>query len=208
MKALDFVLVLALGLLLGSVATCLVNRQADPDPAYWVAMAKYDELAGQADAQHQVDLQAIADAQGAIEAQGAIIADILAQASHPTEAEQAKDVTIAALQKKVATLESQGDLAAALAASKAEVKAWAEKFTLAERRHQDSTNALNSAWQVKFDAQAQISDTWQAAYDREHSLRLTAESILDKQTKKTKTDKWLRRGGYVLAFLAGNLSHR
>ncbi len=211
MKAVDFILVLVLGLLLGMVGTCLLNRQGDPDPEYWIAKAKYDQAVKDADAQHKADLQAVADAQSTIDAQSAHIGDLLAEAQKPSPAEKEKDKQIAQLQTQVAAYEAQGDLAAALAASKAESKAWASKYSLAVGMHQESLSALNKAWQAKFDAQAQALNTWKAAYEQENTLRLAAESIvgkLTKQAKKTKAEKWVQRAGYAVAFVLGNLSHR
>jgi len=177
------------------------------DPNAYVEKAKYDEAVKAAEIQHKIDLATIAAGNVVIAAQDKQIKDILATAGQPSPAEQQKDKQISALAAKVATLEAQGDLAGALAAAKLEIKAWAEKFDLAAGRHQDSLSALNKAWQVKFDAQVSISSAWEAAYNREHGLRLSSEALVKKLMPK-KWKKWATYGGYALAFVVGNISHR
>jgi hypothetical protein len=202
-KILPFLIALAIGILTGFF---LAKKTSEPDPAFWVAKAKYDEAAAAADLQHRADQFVIKTAKDIIAEQDGKIAALTA--AKPSPAEAAKDKEIAALNAKVTALEAQGDLAGALAAAKAENTTWAEKFSLAERRHQDSLSALNNAWQVKFDAQVDISNTWEAAYNREHGLRLTAESLSDRLIKKAKVNKYLQYGGYAVLFIAGHLSGR
>ena len=195
-------------LALGCLA--LLDRScAGPDPAYWVERAKYDQAVKNAaakDAQAAAELVAAkAIAAEIIAAKDREIKEIIAASSKPSTAEQAKDRKISELQAKVESLEAQGDLAGALAASKAENSAWAEKFSLAERRHQDSLSALNNAWQVKFDAQVETSNIeigyWKDKYDREHGLRLTSDSLrlgLEKKLYGGKFWKWLALGEPVV----------
>lgn len=114
------------------------------------------------------------------------ISDIIANAGQPSQAEVEKDQQIAELSAKVHALEAQGDLAGALAASKAECAQWAAKFTLAEERHKADIFNLNTAWQAKFDAQVSISESWKQDRDNEHKLRLLAEdmnSVLESKVK-------------------------
>jgi len=192
--------VLAGFLALGCLA--LLDRScAGPDPAYWVERAKYDAENKAAAELHAADLAVIAADKETIAKKDAEISAIMTNASKPTPAEQAKDRTIAELQAKVERLEASGDLAGALATAKTEISAWAEKFSLAERRHQDSLSALNNAWQVKFDAQVDISVHWEAAYNREHGLRLTCDSLrlgLEKKLYGGKFWKWLALGEPVV----------
>lgn len=121
-----------------------------------------------------------------IEALTRKIADIIAQAGRPSEAEIEKDKTIAVLRKQVATLESQGDLAGALTASKAECAEWSKKFTLAEERHKSEMFNLNATWQAKYDAQVGISEAWKAQCEREGQLRLLAEGMNGVLERKVK----------------------
>lgn len=106
------------------------------------------------------------------------ISDIIANAGQPSQAEVEKDQQIAELSAKVHALEAQGDLAGALAASKAECAQWAAKFTLAEERHKADIFNLNTAWQAKFDAQVVISDSWKSQYESEHRLCVLAEAMI------------------------------
>lgn len=171
----------ALCLLVGGIAGAIIVQKScgpgEPDPAYWVDRAEYEARIRKADALHQDDQAALSQAKGTIAEQTIEIQELLADAMTPSPAEVKKDREIAALEEKVAAFEAQGDLASALAASKAENTAWAEKFSLAAGKHLDSLSALNKAWQVKFDAQVEISLTWQAAYEREHALRLTCDDL-------------------------------
>lgn len=171
----------------GFFAIVCFNRACGtgPDRAYWVERAEYDqavEAAAKKDAQAAADLAEVKEtAARIIAAKDRELAEILESSLKPAPDEAAKDARIAELEAKVAEHEAQGDLAEALAASKAENSAWAEKFSLAERRHQDSLSALNNAWQVKFDAQvesssAEISDL-KDKLDREHGLRLTSDAL-------------------------------
>lgn len=147
-----YLLVLIIGALAGMIAT---KKILD---------LKHAAALHEADVQHQADELIIDTAKQVIADQTKEIDRLLADAGKPRPAELEKDKEIAALAASVAAYEAQGDLAGALAAAKKEISAWAEKFSLAEKRHQDSLSALNKAWQVKFDAQVDISATWEKAY--------------------------------------------
>jgi hypothetical protein len=200
----------ALAGFLAIACLALLDRScAGPDPAYWVEKAKYDQAVKNAaakDAQAAAELVAAkAIAAEIIAAKDREIKEIIAASSKPSPAEQAKDRKISELQAKVESLEAQGDLAGALAASKAENSAWAEKFSLAERRHQDSLSALNNAWQVKFDAQVETSNIeigyWKDKYNREYGLRLTSDSLrtkLEGQVSRGEFWKWVALGEPVV----------
>lgn len=165
-------------LLIGAAAGFFFGKKKSaPDPANWVSVAEHNAAIAAADLQHKADLVTINAAKEVIGEQNEKIADLLAAAATPSPAEAAKDREIAELSAKVKALEAQGDLAGALAAAKTEISAWAEKFNLADGKHQDSLTALNKAWQVKFDAQVVISDAGWAAYDREHALLLGCEDL-------------------------------
>ena len=175
-KTLPVILVIAaafaLGLVLGLTRGCKGLGQD-----YWIERAKYDAAVADADKQHGADLALVADQKLLIAAKDKRIAAILAEAGTPSQAEQAKDAQIHDLSARVASYEAQGNLRAALDASKAENMAWAEKYSLAEERHKSDLFNLNEAWQGKFDAQVKISDAGWAAYDREHALRLVSDSL-------------------------------
>ncbi len=155
----------------------LGRRKASPDPAYWVDRAAYDAAVTEAAAKLEDAAAVISQAQGTIAEQTIEIEELTADALAPSPAEVAKDAEISKLEARIATYEGQGDLAGALAASKADNTAWAEKFNLAAERHLDSLSALNNAWQVKFDAQVAISNEWKEAFEREHALRLACDGL-------------------------------
>jgi hypothetical protein len=160
-----------------------VKHLVHPDPAYWVSRADYLAAVKAAAEQHQLDVTAITADEAVIKAKTEEIARILANAGKPSPAEVAKDKTIAALHAKVAALESQGDLAGALAAAKAESVAWSEKFTLAEARHAADLTALNASWTVKYKAKADESDKWQTEWLRSEGLRKTCDELRAKLEK-------------------------
>lgn len=142
--------------------------------------------------------------QKVITQQTAKIAELLSNAGKPSVSEIAKDKTIAEQQRKIVAFEEQGDLAGALTASKAESRAWAEKFTLAEGRHKTAIFDLNAAWTVKYEAQVGISQAWKAKYESELHLRTLAEKGWKASERKL---KWTRvvsnvKTGLILAAFA------
>jgi N-methylhydantoinase B/oxoprolinase/acetone carboxylase alpha subunit len=173
-KALPWII--AVALVIGCLA--LLDRSCGgPDAAYWIARADYDQAVADMEDGLQQAFAIIAEKDKVIAAKGLEIAAILANAPVPSPEEKAKDTYISDLEEQIAAFESIGDTANALMSAKEEITAWAEKFNLAERRHQDSLSALNNAWRVKFDAQVSISETWKKAFEDEHALRLTCDSL-------------------------------
>ncbi len=148
-----------------------------PDPDAWVSKADYDQAAQVAEARRTEDQALISARDEAIAAQTRLISGLLDAAGKPSPAEISQSKKIDELEAKVAAYEAQGDIAGALAAAKAENSAWAEKFDLAVRMHQESLSALNKAWQVKFDAQVDISDACRRQYENERTLRSAAEEL-------------------------------
>lgn len=203
------VLKILLALALGAAAGFLIARSTPMvDPDYWVARAEYARELAEADLRHRADRLIIDTAREIIAGRDAEIAELLKTAAKPSPTELAKDREIAALEARVEAYEAQGDLAAALAAAKAESAAWAEKFSLAVRTHKESVYALNKAWQAKFDAQVDISESWKRAYEDERALRIAAEGLSLHLEKKAKLDKYARYGACLAAFIIGNLSGR
>jgi hypothetical protein len=175
-----------LGLVLGLTRSC-----GGLDKDYWVERAIYDRDIAAANTQHKVDVQLVASQKLIIAARDGQIAEILANAGKPTLAEVEKDGTIARLAAKVAVLEARGDLAGALSAARDEIRAWSEKFSLAERRHGADLFNLNAEWQGKFDAQVKIGDAGWAAYGREHAIRMSCDSL------RIKAERAANAGGIV-----------
>lgn len=114
------------------------------------------------------------------------ISDIIANVGQPSPAEVDKDQKIAELAAKVLALEAQGDLAGALAASKAECVQLSEKFTLAEQRHKLNIWELDQAWQAKYNAQVRISDAWKKQYENEAALNAVSQKLIGTLESKVK----------------------
>ncbi len=140
-----------------------------------VLKGQYDTYRAIAKADHDIMLQEIGRQNQVIADKTKEIEKILAEASKPSAAEIAKDKIIAAQHKKLVDLEAQGDLVGALVAAKEEIRAWSEKFQLAEERHGEELFDLNEAWQAKFNAQATIAEGWEKDWYSEHNLRLRGE---------------------------------
>lgn len=189
------VVCMALGLLFLYEAdrACQANRSLDE---YRARAAAQDALIAEERAKAAAALEVIA-------AKDAEIAAVKAEAAKPRPAEIIKDREIAALEAKLTALEAQGDIAGALAASKAENAAWAEKFTLAEGRYEDALAALDKAWQGKFDAQVVISKAGWSAYDEEHVTRLDADKRIADLVRREKRSKFWKYAGPALGFAAG-----
>jgi len=115
------------------------------------------------------------------------IADIIAQSGQPSPSEVAKDATIADLKKKNAELAAAGDYKAAYEGAQAEIRAWSEKFTLAETRHAKDIFSLNASWQGKYDAQVVISDSWKAKCEGANRLLTISQSVNKSLIRKVKT---------------------
>lgn len=193
-------------LLIGVILGALIFRPSGPDAAYWVKRSVYDQDAALAATQDRADAALITSKDQVISAQTAEIASILAAVPKPSPEEKAKDTYIADLEEQIAAFETIGDTANALASAKEEITAWAEKFNLAERRHQDSLSALNNAWQVKFDAQVEISATWETAYNREHGLRLTCDALRTDLERQAGRGKFWKPVAITEALVIGALA--
>lgn len=163
-----------------------------PDSAKYVAKAKYDAAVKAADAKIAALRSDIAGKEAIIVQKEAERAAALQSAATPSQAERAKSAKIADLERRVAAFESQGDLRAALAASKAECRAWAEKFTLAETRQKDALASLDAAWQDKYDAKdAQYKDALAIIAEKDALLAScnALNKSLGRQARSTSIDR-------------------
>jgi hypothetical protein len=137
--------------------------------------------------------KAISD--GIILTQGGIIAnqtkkinDLIAGANVPSPAIKEKDKTISALNDKLAAAKTDAEKVPILTSLVVQLS---DKFTISEQRRKDELFSLNSAWQIKFDAQVEISSQWKHQYENEHILRLTTEALANKLETKLKLSKVL-----------------
>ena len=168
-----------------------------------VLKGQYRELKKITDADHVLLTAKIASQYKIIRDKTKEIADLLANAGKPTEAEKEKDVVIVAKEKEIARLKALGDYKAALEQSQAENKAWSEKFTLAEERHKKGLFDLNAKWTAKFDAQVVISNDWKNDRDNENRLRLLAEKRIGKLESSLRWSKFWKTGTTALAIVGG-----
>lgn len=145
----------AIGFLLGIVISAIgyfVYQKKVFDPQIAASKAAYDKLKSDADTYKKGREQAEAENQKIIAAKDSEILTLRANQGKPTQAEKDKDAEIASLQADVAKYKASGDLAKALEASEAQNKAWAEKFSLAEKRNKEAFDALDAAWVTKYAA--------------------------------------------------------
>jgi len=160
----------ALGLVLAlTVAVCDGLRTRN---AYSVAMKNEKDSNKKLVAEKD---KIIIAARATIILQTAKIAELLGNAGKPSETEIAQDKIIAEQKKEIAKFKAKGDYKVALEAAEVEVRAWVEKFTLAEERYKTELFDLNAAWAAKFDAQVTISESWKQKYEGELHLRMLAE---------------------------------
>ena len=164
---------------------------------------RYKELQKITDADHSTLTKEIASQYKIIKDKTKEIADLLASAGKPTEAEKEKDAVIVAKEKEIARLKALGDYKAALEQSQAENKAWSEKFTLAEERHKKDLFDLNAKGEAKFDAQVVISNDWKNDRDNENRLRLLAEKRIGKLEGSLRWNKFWKTGTTLLAVVGG-----
>jgi len=85
-----------------------------------------------------------------------------------------KDANLEALGQKLKQLEISGDLPAQVANLKEQVKAWSDKFSLAQSVIAEK-DAIIADWTVKYSAQVTISESWKQKYEGESRLRTLAE---------------------------------
>lgn len=93
---------------------------------------------------------------------------------HMTNTIGQKDSNLEALGQKLKQLETSGDLSAQVANLKEQVKAWSEKFTLAQSVIAEK-DAIIADWTAKLAAQVTISESWKQNYNSELHLRTLAE---------------------------------
>ena len=178
---------IAIGLVLAAIAM-LVYQAAVINPQLRAAREAADTARKDADKARDERLKIEAEKNQIISAQDKKIQDLLANANKPSPAEVEKDKTIADLAKKVEDLEAQGDLKGALSAAKDEIKAWSEKFELADFRYNTNLSQLNKEWQIKYDALFAISEARLNEIDKLRTALTASEkraSIAERKIKFT-----------------------
>jgi hypothetical protein len=171
---------LALALMLG-IAVCDGLRTRD---SYSVLVGSLQEAVKGRDVVIAEKDKQIAAANGTITTQTAKIAELRGNANKPTEAEKAKDAKIQTLNASLSQAKTDAERVPVLEGL---VVQWQGKFTLSEQRRQDELTALDLAWQVKYDAQIQISEAWKDKYEAQARIVSLGEKALSSANRKLKT---------------------
>jgi len=165
----------------------------------------YEEARKVAEADHAIQVQFIA----AKEAENAALLDKNKALEGTIAANQhamlAKDDDIHKLEGELAVIEAGGDKDAAIRNLKAQVAAWAAKFSLcmANTNAKDEQIANLSA---ALNNQAQISESWKSQYEKEHALRLLAEGLFTNLEHRIKVSSfWSRAKTVALVAVGGGL---
>jgi len=192
---------IALGLALAlTVAVCDGLRLHDK---YSIAIGKYEEALTQERVSGKALTTQIAQMTAIVGEKDKLIAEKNEVIGHMTNAIGRKDANLEALGQKLKQLEISGDLPAQVANLKEQVKAWSDKFSLAQTVIAEK-DAIIADWSAKYDAQVTISESWKQKYEGESRLRTLAEKGWKVAERKL---KWTRivgnlKTGLILAAVA------
>ena len=181
----------ALGLALAlTVAVCDGLRLHDK---YSIAIGKYEEALTQERVSGKALTTQIAQMTAIVGEKDKLIAEKNEVIGHMTNAIGRKDANLEALGQKLKQLETSGDLPAQVANLKEQVKAWSEKFTLAQSVIAEK-DAIIADWSAKYSAQVTIGDMWKQKYEGETRLRTLAEKGWKASERKL---RWARIGSNI-----------
>ena len=141
---------------------------------YSIAIGKYEEALTQERVNGKALTIQIAQMTETVGQRDKEIAEKVETIGHMTNAIGRKDSNLEALGQKLKQLEISGDLFAQVANLKEQVKAWSEKFTLAQSVIAEK-DAIIADWSAKYSAQVTISESWKQKYEGETRLRMLAE---------------------------------
>jgi len=182
---------IALGLVLAlTVAVCDGLRLHDK---YSIAIGKYEEALTQERVNGKALTIQIAQMTETVGQRDKEIAEKVETIGHMTNAIGRKDSNLEALGQKLKQLEISGDLFAQVANLKEQVKAWSEKFTLAQSVIAEK-DAIIADWSAKYSAQVTISESWKQKYEGETRLRTLAEKGWKASERKL---RWARIGSNI-----------
>jgi len=182
---------IALGLALAlTVAVCDGLRLHDK---YSIAIGKYEEALTQERVSGKALTTQIAQMTAIVGEKDKLIAEKNEVIGHMTNAIGRKDANLEALGQKLKQLETSGDLPAQVANLKEQVKAWSEKFTLAQSVIAEK-DAIIADWSAKYSAQVTIGDMWKQKYEGETRLRMLAEKGWKASERKL---RWARIGSNI-----------
>jgi len=141
---------------------------------YSIAIGKYEEALTQERVNGKALTIQIAQMTETVGQRDKEIAEKVETIGHMTNAIGRKDANLEALGQKLKQLEISGDLPAQVANLKEQVKAWSDKFSLAQSVIAEK-DAIIADWTVKYSAQVTISESWKQKYEGESRLRTLAE---------------------------------
>jgi len=182
---------IALGLALAlTVAVCDGLRLHDK---YSIAIGKYEEALTQERVNGKALTTQIAQMTAIVGQKDQEIAEKVETIGHMTNAIGRKDSDLTQLVQKLHQLEVSGDLPAQVANLKEQVKAWSEKFSLAQTVIAEK-DAIIADWSAKYSAQVTIGDMWKQKYEGETRLRTLAEKGWKASERKL---RWARIGSNI-----------
>jgi len=141
---------------------------------YSIAIGKYEEVLTQERVNGKALTTQIAQMTAIVGQKDKEIAERDKAIGQMTNAIGQKDANLEALGQKLKQLEISGDLPAQVANLKEQVKAWSDKFSLAQAVIAEK-DAIIADWAAKYDAQVTISESWKQKYEGETRLRTLAE---------------------------------
>jgi len=182
---------IALGLALAlTVAVCDGLRLHDK---YSIAIGKYEEALTQERVNGKALTTQIAQMTAIVGQKDKEIAERDKAIGQMTNAIGQKDANLEALGQKLKQLEISGDLPAQVANLKEQVRAWSDKFSLAQAVIAEK-DAIIADWAAKYDAQVTISESWKQKYEGETRLRTLAEKGWKASERKL---RWARIGSNI-----------
>jgi len=160
---------------------------------YSIAIGKYEEALTQERVNGKALTTQIAQMTAIVGQKDQEIAEKVETIGHMTNAIGRKDSDLTQLVQKLHQLEVSGDLSAQVANLKEQVKAWSDKFSLAQTVIAEK-DAIIADWSAKYSAQVTIGDMWKQKYEGETRLRTLAEKGWKASERKL---RWARIGSNI-----------
>ena len=157
------------------VSIVLVARSCGLDARYKRLKAEYAEAVRVAEADNAIQQEAIRKAEAQIKAQDEIILDHTASVA-------LKNAEIAELRRQLTTIVDEEPIQPELEGEplvinlRKQIKWTTDMLVLTQGVVEDQKKQL-AAWELKYDAQVEISESWKRQYENERALRVQAEDM-------------------------------